>query len=217
MLAEWLKKAGADGQAVDRRLPQVTHAERCRCAVLRRARRALRRRRRIWRRCSWSGTLAMVLPASPAACSSFNLRGTDAYAGYCMAAAGFLALAHTLKRGEHIRVTLVLEHVGARGAARARALVRSPPATLLCGAVRVLQRAPRVAVVRTSTTSRPATTPRRCGSRSSRWPLGTSCCAIAFVDDFVLRAARAARSCRQRRRSAAQSSSAMDLADHRRC
>lgn len=26
----------------------------------------------------------------------------------------FLALAHTLKRGEHIRVTLILEHVGPR-------------------------------------------------------------------------------------------------------
>jgi TRAP-type C4-dicarboxylate transport system permease small subunit len=28
-----------------------------------------------------------------------------------MAAAGFLALAHTLKRGEHIRVTLIVEHL----------------------------------------------------------------------------------------------------------
>jgi TRAP-type C4-dicarboxylate transport system permease small subunit len=34
--------------------------------------------------------------------------GLDAYAGYSMAAAGFLALAHTFKTGEHIRVTLVL-------------------------------------------------------------------------------------------------------------
>ena len=41
-------------------------------------------------------------------------RGTDMYAGYCMAAAGFLALAHTLKRGEHIRVTLILQAVGPR-------------------------------------------------------------------------------------------------------
>jgi TRAP-type C4-dicarboxylate transport system permease small subunit len=39
---------------------------------------------------------------------NFHVRGTDAYAGYFMAAAGFLALAHTLKRGEHIRVTLLL-------------------------------------------------------------------------------------------------------------
>jgi TRAP-type C4-dicarboxylate transport system permease small subunit len=33
------------------------------------------------------------------------------YAGYCMAAAGFLALAHTLKKNEHIRVTLLLNAV----------------------------------------------------------------------------------------------------------
>ncbi|MCO5103779.1 MAG: TRAP transporter small permease [Burkholderiaceae bacterium] len=38
----------------------------------------------------------------------FQTPGIDAYAGYLMAGAGFLALAHTLKRGEHIRVTLVL-------------------------------------------------------------------------------------------------------------
>ena len=38
----------------------------------------------------------------------FHVKGTDAYAGYFMAAAGFLALAHTLKRGEHIRVTVLL-------------------------------------------------------------------------------------------------------------
>ena len=31
-----------------------------------------------------------------------------------MAAASFLALAHTLRRGEHIRVTLLLEHSGGR-------------------------------------------------------------------------------------------------------
>ncbi len=45
---------------------------------------------------------------------NFHVRGTDAYAGYAMAACGFLALAHTLKRGEHIRVTMLLSHVGAR-------------------------------------------------------------------------------------------------------
>jgi TRAP-type C4-dicarboxylate transport system permease small subunit len=59
------------------------------------------------------GTLAMVLASVLGRMLNFNLRGSDAYAGYCMAAAGFLALAHTLKRGEHIRVTLVLERLGA--------------------------------------------------------------------------------------------------------
>jgi len=60
------------------------------------------------------GTLLMVVAGITGRLLGFNVPGTDAYAGYCMAAAGFLALAHTLKRGEHIRVTLVLEHVGSR-------------------------------------------------------------------------------------------------------
>jgi TRAP-type C4-dicarboxylate transport system permease small subunit len=57
------------------------------------------------------GTLAMVTLGIVARIFNWFIAGTDAYAGYCMAAAGFLALAHTLKRGEHIRVTLMLEHV----------------------------------------------------------------------------------------------------------
>lgn len=60
------------------------------------------------------GTLAMVLTAVAGRFANFNLPGTDAYAGYCMAACGFLALAHTFKRGEHIRVNLVLEHATPR-------------------------------------------------------------------------------------------------------
>lgn len=44
----------------------------------------------------------------------FHISGLDAYAGYLMAGAGFLALAHTLKRGEHIRVTLVLNALKGR-------------------------------------------------------------------------------------------------------
>lgn len=57
-------------------------------------------------------TLAMILLGVAGRELGFFLKGSDAYAGYCMAAAAFLALAHTLKRGEHIRVTLVLQHVG---------------------------------------------------------------------------------------------------------
>jgi len=52
--------------------------------------------------------LAMVLLSVVGRQLHFNVPGTDAYAGYLMAGAGFLALAHTLKRGEHIRVTLLL-------------------------------------------------------------------------------------------------------------
>ena len=60
------------------------------------------------------GVLAMVLASVVGRLVGFNLRGSDAYAGYCMAAASFLALAHTLKRGEHIRVMLLLERFEGR-------------------------------------------------------------------------------------------------------
>jgi len=52
--------------------------------------------------------LGMVLLSVAGRQFQFHVPGTDAYAGYLMAASGFLALAHTLKRGEHIRVTLIL-------------------------------------------------------------------------------------------------------------
>jgi len=60
------------------------------------------------------GILLMVLASVVGRLAGFNLRGSDAYAGYCMAAASFLALAHTLKRGEHIRVTLFLDRFSGR-------------------------------------------------------------------------------------------------------
>ena len=60
------------------------------------------------------GLLFMVLASVAGRLLAFNLRGSDAYAGYCMAAASFLALAHTLQHGEHIRVTLFLERFGGR-------------------------------------------------------------------------------------------------------
>jgi TRAP-type C4-dicarboxylate transport system permease small subunit len=64
------------------------------------------------------GTLASVLAGILDRYLTLGLRGTDMYAGYCMAGAGFLALAHTLKRGEHIRVTLILQKL--KGAAHHR-------------------------------------------------------------------------------------------------
>jgi len=54
------------------------------------------------------GLFVMVLLSIVSRQLHFHVPGTDAYAGYMMAAAGFLALAHTFKRGEHIRVTLLL-------------------------------------------------------------------------------------------------------------
>ena len=53
------------------------------------------------------GTLMMILLGIFGRLLDFQVRGSDAYAGYLMAGSGFLALAHTLKRGEHIRVSVV--------------------------------------------------------------------------------------------------------------
>ncbi len=58
--------------------------------------------------------LVMVLLSVLGRQFHFHVPGTDAYAGYCMAAAGFLALAHTFKRGEHIRVTLLINALKGR-------------------------------------------------------------------------------------------------------
>ena len=63
------------------------------------------------------GTLASVLAGILDRYLALGFRGTDMYAGYCMAAAGFLALAHTLKRGDHIRVTLILQKLTGPGKA----------------------------------------------------------------------------------------------------
>lgn len=70
--------------------------------------------------CAWLaaiamiGVLAMVLASIVTRQLGINFQGTDAYAGYSMAAAGFLALAHTLKHNEHIRVTLLLGRLKGR-------------------------------------------------------------------------------------------------------
>jgi TRAP-type C4-dicarboxylate transport system permease small subunit len=60
------------------------------------------------------GVLAMVLASIVTRQLGINFQGTDAYAGYSMASAGFLALAHTLKHNEHIRVTLILGRLKGR-------------------------------------------------------------------------------------------------------
>ncbi len=54
----------------------------------------------------------------------WNLPGLDGYAGYAIAATLFLALPATLQRNEHIRATLLLDHVrpGVRGAMELLAL-----------------------------------------------------------------------------------------------
>jgi TRAP-type C4-dicarboxylate transport system permease small subunit len=46
--------------------------------------------------------------------AGWDLPGLDAYAGYAIAAALFMALPQTLRRQEHIRVTLLMDKLGPR-------------------------------------------------------------------------------------------------------
>jgi len=80
------------------------------------------------------GVLCMVLTSIVSRQIGVHVPGTDAYAGYLMAGAGFLAMAHTLKRNEHIRVTLLIQALGGR-ARRALELWSLAVATFLAGAL----------------------------------------------------------------------------------
>lgn len=57
------------------------------------------------------GTFVSIMLNILARLFGWNLPGLDGYAGYAIAAALFLALPDTLQRNEHIRATLLLDHV----------------------------------------------------------------------------------------------------------
>lgn len=130
------------------------------------------------------GTLAMVLVGIAGRLLNFHVPGTDSYAGYCMAAAGFLALAHTLKRGEHIRVTLLIEHLGAK-ARRGLDLWSLGAATLLAAlfafySVRLAVQSWQFNDISTGNDATPLWIPQL------TMAFGTLILFIAFVDEFVL-------------------------------
>jgi TRAP-type C4-dicarboxylate transport system permease small subunit len=130
------------------------------------------------------GTLLMVIAGITGRLFNFNVPGTDTYAGYCMAAAGFLALAHTLKCGEHIRVTLILEHLGP-GPQRALELWALGVATLLSAlfayySVRLSWQSWDFHDISTGNDATPLWLPQL------TMALGTVVLCIAFVDEFVL-------------------------------
>ena len=64
------------------------------------------------------GVLLTVLLSIVSRQFSFHVSGLDAYAGYLMASAGFFALASTLRHGEHIRVTILLNALSPAGQRR---------------------------------------------------------------------------------------------------
>lgn len=130
------------------------------------------------------GTLAMVVTGIAGRLLTFNLPGTDAYAGYCMAAAGFLALAHTLKHGDHIRVTLILEHAGPR-VRRVLELWALGVATLLAAlfafySVRLSWQSWDFHDISTGNDATPLWIPQL------TMALGTVVLFVAFADEFVL-------------------------------
>ncbi len=130
------------------------------------------------------GLLAMVLLSIVSRLLHFHVPGTDAYAGYLMAAAGFLALAHTLKRGDHIRVTLVLGAL-AGGARRALEVWALGASTLLAAllafySVRLAWQSHAFNDVSTASDATPLWIPQL------SMAAGTVILAIAFADELVL-------------------------------
>ncbi len=130
------------------------------------------------------GLLVMVLLSIVSRQAGFHVPGTDAYAGYLMAASGFLALAHTLKKGEHIRVTLLLGKLTGR-ARKAMELWALAAASALAGlfafySVRLVWQSHLFHDISTGNDATPLWIPQLAMAA------GTLILAIAFVDELVL-------------------------------
>jgi len=128
--------------------------------------------------------LVMVLLSVLGRLLHFHVPGTDAYAGYAMAGAGFMALAHTLKSGEHIRVTLIIGKLSG-GARRGLELWSLTVAVLLSGllalyAWRLSWQSHQFHDISTSSDATPLWIPQ------ILMGLGTTVLLIAFIDEWVL-------------------------------
>ena len=130
------------------------------------------------------GVLLMVLLSIVSRQVGFHVPGTDAYAGYAMAAAGFLALAHTLKRNEHIRVTLLLGRL--RGKSRRALEMWALSASVLLGAlfagysVRLAWMSHTLNDISTGNDATPLWVPQ------IAMALGTLVLLVALIDEWVL-------------------------------
>jgi TRAP-type C4-dicarboxylate transport system permease small subunit len=133
---------------------------------------------------SMIGVLVWVLLSIISRQLGFNIPGTDAYAGYSMAGAGFLALAHTLKRNEHIRVTLLLGRLRGK-AERALQLWALSAAVLLASlfayySVRLAWQSHVINDISTGNDATPLWIPQ------IAMAVGTVVLLIAFIDEWVL-------------------------------
>ncbi|WP_439588364.1 TRAP transporter small permease [Hydrogenophaga sp.] len=130
------------------------------------------------------GVLVMVLLSMLGRALQFYVPGTDAYAGYAMAGAGFLALAHTLKSGEHIRVTLIIGKLTG-GARRGLELWALSVAVVLAGllavyAWRLAWQSHQFHDISTSADATPLWIPQ------ILMGVGTTVLLIALLDEWVL-------------------------------
>jgi TRAP-type C4-dicarboxylate transport system permease small subunit len=128
--------------------------------------------------------LVMVLLSIISRQVGFNVPGVDSYAGYMMAAAGFLAMAHTLKKGEHIRVTLLLGALRG-GAKRGLEIWALFAAVLLAGlsavySTKLAWQSYTFHDISTGNDGTPLWIPQL------TMALGAIVLAIAFIDEFVL-------------------------------
>lgn len=130
------------------------------------------------------GLLVMVMLSIVSRQLHFHVPGTDAYAGYLMAASGFLALAHTLKHGEHIRVTLIINTLKGRWrkGVEVWALAAATLLALLFAfySARLSWQSYRFHDISTASDATPLWIPQI----AMAW--GTIVLAIAFVDELVL-------------------------------
>jgi len=128
--------------------------------------------------------LAMVMLSIVSRQVGFNVPGVDAYAGYMMAAAGFLAMAHTLKKGEHIRVTLLVAslHGAARRGIEVWALFAASLLALLSAfySCKLAWQSHAFHDISTSNDATPLWLPQL------SMAIGAVVLAIAFVDELVL-------------------------------
>lgn len=130
------------------------------------------------------GVLLMVLLSIVSRLVGFYVPGTDAYAGYAMAGAGFLALAYTLKHNEHIRVTLIIGRLKG-GARRGLELWALSVAVLMSGALawfswRLVWQSHTFNDVSTAADASPLWVPQ------ILMGLGTTVLLIALMDEWVL-------------------------------
>ena len=136
--------------------------------------------------CFMVGLLVAVLLSVIGRQLHFNIPGIDAYAGYLMAGAGFLALAHTLKRGEHIRVTLLIGRLQGtpQRAMELWALFAASLLALLAAfySVRLAWQSYSFHDISTANDATPLWIPQL------SMALGTAVLAIAFLDELVLEA-----------------------------